>query len=78
MNYCPQCNSIKKWHFSEGESASSIWDRFDKVNPDTGCCDKCGFRYSEHAFHPLEEQLENFRKRHQQEIEDEIYQEKGE
>lgn len=59
---CPQCGSIKSWHFSEGESASSSWDRFDKVSPDTGNCWKCGFGYSEHVNHPLKEQVEKFRK----------------
>ena len=62
LNYCcPQCGSVKSWHFCEGESASSIWDRFDKVNPDTGKCWKCGFGYSEHVNHSLDEQIKNFR-----------------
>ncbi len=58
---CPQCNSIKSWHFIEGESADSIWDRFDKVSPDQGKCFKCGFSYNEHIEHPLEEQIKQFR-----------------
>ena len=63
MYECPQCGSIKSWHFSEGESASSIWDRFDKVNPDTGYCWKCKFGYSEHVNHPLKEQIKEFREK---------------
>ncbi len=58
---CPQCGSVKSWHFTEGEPASSIEDRFDKVSPDEGECWKCGFTYSEHVKHTLYEQLEKFR-----------------
>lgn len=61
MEECPQCGSIKSWHFCEGELADSIWDRFDKVSPDEGGCSKCGFRYSEHIKHPLEKQIKEFR-----------------
>lgn len=61
MNECPQCGSIKSWHFSPGEPAASIFDRFDKVSPDQGWCNKCGFSYSEHIRHPLEEQIREFR-----------------
>ncbi len=66
MNSCPQCGSVKSWHFSEGERADSIWDRFDKVSPDTGKCWKCGFAYSEHIKHPLEEQIKEFREKRQE------------
>lgn len=61
IHECPQCGSTKSWCFDEGESASSIWDRFDKASPDTGHCYKCGFSYSEHVKHPLEEQIREFR-----------------
>lgn len=61
METCPQCNSIKSWHFCEGEPADSIWDRFDKVSPDIGHCWKCGFSYNEHIKYPLEEQIQQFR-----------------
>ena len=61
MESCPQCGSIKSWHFSEGEKADSPFDRFDKVSPDEGNCWKCGFGYSEHIKHSLEEQIEKFR-----------------
>lgn len=63
MSECPQCGSVKDWHFSPGEPAASKWDRFNQVSPDEGHCQKCGFHYSEHAFHPLSEQLERFRKK---------------
>ena len=59
---CPNCGSIDKWHFSQGDSASSVWDRFDKTSPDEGHCDNCGFRYSEHVSHSLREQLGDFRR----------------
>lgn len=61
MNTCPQCGSIKSWYFDEGEYSSDPEARFDKETPDTGYCRKCGFHYSEHALHPLGEQLETFR-----------------
>lgn len=58
--FCPQCGSIKSWHFSEGDYNQS-GDRFDKANPDTGYCWKCKFGYSEHINHPLSEQIKRFR-----------------
>ncbi len=61
MEYCPNCNCKRWWHFCEGEMAGSSIDRFDKVSPDEGWCSKCGFRYSEHVNHPLEEQLKRFK-----------------
>jgi len=61
LNYgCPQCGSVKSWHFCEGDY-NGPWDRFDKASPDTGNCWKCGFGYSEHVNHPLSEQIKNFR-----------------
>jgi len=63
MRYCPQCGSIKSWHFYKGISADSIWDRFDKVEPDEGNCWKCGFSYSEHINYPLEGQIKKFREK---------------
>ncbi len=58
--YCPQCGSIKSWHFCEGDY-NQPEDRFDKANPDMGHCWKCGFHYSEHVKHPLDEQIKTFR-----------------
>ena len=57
---CPQCGSIKSWHFCEGDY-NGPFDRFDKANPDIGCCWKCGFHYSEHINHSLKQQIEEFR-----------------
>jgi len=62
MDCCPQCGSKKSWHYDDGVYADSVWDRFDKVEPATGRCWKCGFNYAEHINHPLEEQIEKFRK----------------
>lgn len=61
MQSCPQCGSVKSWLFDEGEYASDPFARFDKTVPDRGYCRKCGFHYSEHAFHPLSEQINKFR-----------------
>ena len=61
MTSCPQCGSVKSWLFDEGEYDRDPEARFDKTVPDRGYCRKCGFHYSEHAFHPLEEQINKFR-----------------
>ncbi len=58
---CPQCGSVKSWHFVEGEKANSPEDRFDKVSPNEGKCWKCGFGYSEHINRPLKQQIKEFR-----------------
>ena len=55
--YCPCCG-YKKYLFSEGERASSIWDRFDKTSPNIGYCWACEYYYSEHVDHPEKEQIE--------------------
>lgn len=59
---CPQCGSVKSWHFCEGDY-NPPESRFDKANPDTGHCWKCGFSYYEHVQHSLREQIEEFRKK---------------
>ena len=62
MKSCPQCGSVKSWHYDDGVYADSTDDRFDKVEPATGRCWKCGFCYAEHVQHPLSKQIEKFRK----------------
>jgi len=57
---CPQCGSIKSWHFCEGDY-NGPFDRFDKATPDIGYCWKCGFNYYEHIHRPLKQQIEEFR-----------------
>ena len=59
---CPQCGSIKSWHFCEGDY-NQPGDRFDKASPDIGRCWKCGFSYSEHVAHSLENQIKEFREK---------------
>lgn len=61
MKACPQCSSVKSWYFEEGDYASDPEARFNKETPDMGFCGKCGFHYSEHVLHPLEEQINKFR-----------------
>jgi len=61
---CPQCGSVKSWHFCEGDY-NGPFDRFDKASPDTGYCRKCRFYYSEHVNRPLQQQIDEFRARRQ-------------
>ena len=59
MRECPNCGEVKKWHFHYGESDPG--SRFNKLEPDQGECEECGFFYSEHIDYSTEEQVTQFR-----------------
>ena len=59
---CPNCgkNTYEEW---EGEYDIPDESGAKKLSPDTGKCSSCGFSYSEHIEHPLEEQVKNFKEK---------------
>lgn len=52
---CPVCGK-KTYSFFSG-----MCNRSKKLTPDTGECSACGFHYSEHIQHSLEEQVREFK-----------------
>ena len=53
---CPACGS-KRYDFYYGAC-----DSHQQLEPDTGFCPDCGFRYSQHWRHALSEQVERYQK----------------
>jgi len=62
MKECPCCGKETYEKYS-GES-----DGEQQLSPDVGWCSSCGFRYSQHVKHPLQEQVEDYHKKTEEKL----------
>jgi len=58
---CPVCGEEKEWHYVAGECEREADGSGQQLEPDEWWCDRCGFRYSQHINHSMDEAAKAYR-----------------
>jgi len=56
--YCPVCGETEGWHIDHGFCDEDGM----KIEPDMCYCNHCGFTYSEHVNHSIDEKASQYKK----------------